>query len=523
MDEYEAKYAAESGNEIPAHQQADEHDARVLQNLGYKQQLNRTFGFMSSLGLTTTVMATWEAYSVTFTTVLMNGGPVALIYGFFFAFIGTLCTCASLAEYASMSPTSAAQYRWAAELAPRKHFRIVSWVFGWITFWGWQLTTASPAYLAATMIQALAVLNYPDTYVYQQYHGTLIYWCIILLGVVVNVGFAKWLPRLEGFLFIWHVVGFFAVLIPLVYLAPQTSAEFVFSSTVNSGQWPNYGISFCVGLIVNTFPFVGYDAACHMSEEVKEPTIVLPRAMIGTIIVNGLLGFGMILALLFSLGNLDEVLKAPVSLAGYPVIEIYHQATKSVHGANAMTSVSLVIVIMAHFGLMAGCSRTAWAFARDRGLPASGYFAHVSETSQVPFRAIMLSVVIQVLLGLINIGSSAAFLAFINAAAAALYITYITPVILGVMKRWRGEYIPYGPFQLGKYRDVINGFAIVYTLFTTFFLLWPAMQNPSAAEMNWTILLIGGVLVFAAFWWFVEGRKSFVGPNIDATLNQHKE
>jgi hypothetical protein len=27
---------------------------------------------------------------------------VALVYGFFFCFIGTLCTCASLAEYASM-------------------------------------------------------------------------------------------------------------------------------------------------------------------------------------------------------------------------------------------------------------------------------------------------------------------------------------------------------------------------------------------------------------------------------------
>ena len=83
------------GGEIPSYQQTDENDARVLQNLGYKQQLNRKFGFMSSLGLTTTVMATcefWrttnvlviltsgmstgEAYSVTFTTVLTNGGPV---------------------------------------------------------------------------------------------------------------------------------------------------------------------------------------------------------------------------------------------------------------------------------------------------------------------------------------------------------------------------------------------------------------------------------------------------------------
>lgn len=144
---------------------------------------------------------------------------VALIYSFFFALIGTLCTCASLAEYASMSPTSASQYRWAAELAPKQHFRILSWVFGWITFWGWQLTTASPAYLGATMIQSLAALNYPGYLEqYQAWHGTLIYWCIIPFGLVVNVGLARWLPKLEGFLLVWHIAGFFAVVIPLVYL-----------------------------------------------------------------------------------------------------------------------------------------------------------------------------------------------------------------------------------------------------------------------------------------------------------------
>lgn len=253
-------------------------------------------------------------------------------------------------------------------------------------------------------------------------------------------------------------------------------------------------------------------------------------------------GFGMIIALLFSLGNLEEVLAAPVSQMGYPIIQIYYQATGSLHGANAMTAVSLVIVIMAHFGLMAGCSRTAWAFARDRGLSASNFLAHVSLKSQVPFRAIMLSVCVQVLLRLINVGSSAAFLAFVNAAAATLYITYvranvlehyrgclltecsqITPVILGVLKRRRGEHIPYGPFQLGRFRGVINGVAIVYTLFTTFFLLWPATAHPDASTMNWTIVLIGGVLVFSCFWWFVEGRKSFFGPDIEATLNRRDE
>jgi hypothetical protein len=97
------------------------------------------------------------------------------------------------------SPTSAAQYRWAAELAPKGYFRITSWIFGWITFWGWQLTTASPAFLAATIIQALALINHP-TYVPKPWHGTLIYWCITLMGFFVNVYGAKYLSMLEGFL-----------------------------------------------------------------------------------------------------------------------------------------------------------------------------------------------------------------------------------------------------------------------------------------------------------------------------------
>ena len=50
------------------------------------------------------------------------------------------------------------------------------------------------------MIQAWLILNYPTTYIYARWHGMLIYWLIILLGIVVNAGFAKWLPKLEGFL-----------------------------------------------------------------------------------------------------------------------------------------------------------------------------------------------------------------------------------------------------------------------------------------------------------------------------------
>lgn len=63
---------------------------------------------------------------------------------------------------------------------------------------------------------------------------------------------------------IWHIVGFLAVLIPLVVLGPKNSARFVFTSSADADAWANPGLAFCVGLITSTFPFVGYDAASHV-------------------------------------------------------------------------------------------------------------------------------------------------------------------------------------------------------------------------------------------------------------------
>lgn len=79
-----------------------------------------------------------------------------------------------------------------------------------------------------------------------------------------------------------------------------------------------------------------------MSEEIREAAKVVPRAMIATILINGALGFAMIIALLFSMGDMDSVLEAPVSLAGYPFIQIYYNAVESLNGTNAMVSVTLV-------------------------------------------------------------------------------------------------------------------------------------------------------------------------------------
>jgi choline transport protein len=81
-------------------------DEATMRALGRKQLLDRNFGFISMVGFTTTMMATWEAVAFSLYGGLLNGGPVALMYGYILCFFGTVATACSLSELASMYPTA---------------------------------------------------------------------------------------------------------------------------------------------------------------------------------------------------------------------------------------------------------------------------------------------------------------------------------------------------------------------------------------------------------------------------------
>lgn len=246
-------------------------DEADMAEQGKRQRFNRNFGFISMLGFTTTsmyylpvnshdltptVMCTWEAVFFANFTAMINGGSPTLIYGFIFCFFGTLATAASLAEMASFAPTSGGQYHWVSMLAPKKYSNFLSWITGWIATLGWNANTAAGVFFSGTMIQGLLVLNYPS-YDYQRWHGTLLMWAALLVCVFVNTVAARFLPKIEGVILILHTLGFFAILIPLVILAPKGSVDFVFKDFVNQAGWSSNGLAFFVGLISGNLPFVG--------------------------------------------------------------------------------------------------------------------------------------------------------------------------------------------------------------------------------------------------------------------------
>lgn len=75
--------------------------------------------------------------------------------------------------------------------------------------------------------------------------------------VFINTCLAKWLPKIEGMFLCVHILGFFAILIPLVYLGPHGSAKDVFATFINGGGWSSDGLSFFVGLIASVYTFTG--------------------------------------------------------------------------------------------------------------------------------------------------------------------------------------------------------------------------------------------------------------------------
>ena len=211
------------------------------------------------------------------------------------------------------------------------------------------------------MIQGLLVLNNVN-YIPARWQGTLLVIAITAFCIIFNTFLAKKLPMVEGMVLIIHIVGFFAVLIPLWILAPRNPAEQVFTEFLNLGGWNSNGLAFMVGLLSPVYNLIGADSAVHMSEEIKDDSLVLPRAIMWAAGINGTMGFIMIITFCFCLGSVFDIVQ---SATGYPFIQVFFNVTNSYAGASIMTAILIVNITSACISTVATVSRQTWSFARD--------------------------------------------------------------------------------------------------------------------------------------------------------------
>ncbi|KAK5118991.1 hypothetical protein LTR62_000202 [Meristemomyces frigidus] len=333
---------------------------------------------------------------------------------------------------------------------------------------------------------------------------------IVIVATGMNTAGAKHLPLLEGLIFILHILGWFAVIIVPWVLAPKTSSSNVFGTFSNFGGWSSIGTACYVGSITATGSFAGSDAAAHLSEETEDASKSVPRMIVGTVLINGTMGFVFIFTYAYCITDIEALIS---STSPFPFIDVFMAATNSKAGTVCLTAIPMVLSICTCLNALAAASRQAWALARDQALPFSPFFRKVVVIgTPIPVNSILLSVGITIIIALINIGSTAALNTIFALLTGATSFSYALSISCLVLKRLRREPLAPARFTLGAFAVPVNILAVVYIIVAAVASFFPIFNDPTAASMNWSILMFGGVAIIAMVDYGVRGRKQYVEP-----------
>lgn len=205
-----------------------------------------------------------------------------------------------------------------------------------------------------------------------------------------------------------------------------------------------------------------------------------------------------------TLPDLTEIIEnSPVSQA---LPYIYGQVMGTPGGGLALTFLVIVITVFCSISITVAASRCTWAFARDQAIPWSSLWSRIDERHGVPIWALTLTTIVQMLLGLINLGSSSAFLAFVSVGVMALAASYGIPIALSVYysrrevasARWK---MPNG---LGW---VVNLIALAWIVFEIILFSMPSVLPVTAVGMNYASVVLVGFLFLSGVWYVIHARK----------------
>ncbi|KPI43354.1 putative amino-acid permease [Cyphellophora attinorum] len=461
------------------------------ENLASITRIRRLFNFSQLFAFSLTFMSTWESMNTNMFFALYEGGPQVFAWSIVIVYFGAIAQAASISEMSSTIPIAGAQYHWTYHLAPVRFRTFITWMQAWMTWFGWISLLAGIANITAIILQQLAILNNPD-YLPERWHVTLMMIAIIVVqGLINSFGrtFAS-IPWLELIAGIMHVCLFFVFLVVFAVLGARNSGRQIFLDFQVSSGWTNNYV------------------ACNLGMKAKH---AVPRATFWSIVLNGVLAYAMVIAILSAIPSVNDVLSS-----GFPVATIILDITGSVRATTAMVVGLFIISFCVNIASIASVSRLTWAWSRDNGLPP--WFALVGPKQMVPIRAIWLALFVVMLLSLLNIASTAAFGAITALSSMGLYFSYATAISSMLFARWEDRYgserLLLGDWNLGSWGVYINIFALIYTLYMMVFLPFPSTLPATALNMNYCGPIFGFVFLFALASWFLHARQHWKGPVI---------
>ncbi|KAG8622845.1 hypothetical protein KVT40_009356 [Elsinoe batatas] len=481
-----------------------------LEQLGYKAELVRNRSTFQVAFMSFVLASIPYGLATTLLYPLTGGGMTCVIWGWLAVSMIIMCVAASLGEITSVFPTAGGVYYQTYMLSPHWCRRITAWICGWNMVIG-QITITLAVQYGTTLFLIGCINIFTDAEGNPIFANTTYQTYLIFLGIVIVCNLIsalgnRWLPILDTSAVAFTFVGVIALIVTILVLARggRRSADFVFTDfTPQSGWTP--GWSWMIGLLHAAYATSSTGMIINMAEEVRDPAAQIPKAMLGTVIANTIAGLVFLIPLMFVVPEVSELI-----LNLQPVPVIVAGAVGNQGGAFALMIPILALAVVCGVGCTTACARCIYSFARDEAIPGFQLWKKVNRKLDVPFNAMMLSMVVQLLLGLLTFGSSAAFNAFSGVGVIALTLSYAMPIAVSLIGG--RTYVKSARFYLGKIGVVCNVVALAWTLLVIPLFCMPSVIPTSLSLMNYASVVFVGFITISAVWYLVYGKKHYSGP-----------
>lgn len=148
------------------------------------------------------------------------------------------------------------------------------------------------------------------------------------------------------------------------------------------------GSGFFLAIVLSIFAFTGFESAAAVGEESRDPKRIVPKAIIGSLILIGI--FYVVTAWGLQIGWGTDKLTA---LASSPTAPAFVLADRLWHGGSILV---LIALVNSGLGVCIACTtsatRTIYGIARTGALPA--FFARVQRTHHTPITAVIVQSII---------------------------------------------------------------------------------------------------------------------------------
>lgn len=466
-------------------------DAAHLASLGYSYDttFKREMSFWGNVSLGFTYLSPIAGVYSMFAISLGTAGP-PMAWAMVIALIGQFFVALVFGEVVSNYPVAGGVYPWSRRLWGRKW----AWMNGWVYVVALIGTLAAVAYGAAPFVASIFGGELDAG-------GTVIVALITLaIATILNFSGTKVLSIAATVGLIAEMTGAIGISLYLLIFHRHQDWSIVFDNMGIGNDAPGgYFGAFAAAALIGMYAYYGFEANGDVAEEIKNPSLVVPKAMRMTLYIGGFASNVLVFSLVFAVPDIAKVASGEVA---DPIGEALHTAFGPVF--PVVMAIIVIAFISCITSLQAAASRLLYSMARDGFLPVSHILARFNEKRHVPSVALLSAALFPAAVVVLSLLLEDALTAMVGFGTVGIYMGFQMVVLAAFRARILG-WKPAGKFKLGAWAYPVNILAILWGLAAIVNILWPRPTGGGWAEDYLLIMTTVGVIAFGWIYMKVSG------------------